>query len=319
MWVLAHSICLPAQEVASSPISSLDIELLAQSKSKIIPEKFCWRGSLTEVYLDSLSGTMLQPSESTTQTHEATLNGSEKGVGNSSFVAGSRNCVKTSAQLAKAQESTVSEADSGRTWQGSFAKYDHDMSLWKTAQCSLLGDSEEFSETWPRWGSMLNGELLERQISELRTNGIEFGLWPTPCSSDHSNRQISDSIHISRTGLPKHIAANGMKSQMRLSQAVKMFPTPNASDANKWSNQTLQERLEKKQQVRLNTAVAPEGGKGGLLNPNWVEWLMGWPIGWTDLRPLETAKCHCAQPLHGNCSQKSFDCWKRFFMARLGT
>jgi hypothetical protein len=34
---------------------------------------------------------------------------------------------------------------------------------------------------------------------------------------------------------------------------------------------------------------------------------------------LETAKCHCAQPLHGNCSQKSFDCWKRFFMARLGT
>lgn len=25
---------------------------------------------------------------------------------------------------------------------------------------------------------------------------------------------------------------------------------------------------------------------GGALNPAWVEWLMGWPIGWTDLRPL---------------------------------
>ena len=26
----------------------------------------------------------------------------------------------------------------------------------------------------------------------------------------------------------------------------------------------------------------------GQLNPEWVEWLMGWPIGWTDLKPLET-------------------------------
>lgn len=26
------------------------------------------------------------------------------------------------------------------------------------------------------------------------------------------------------------------------------------------------------------------------LNPDWVEWLMGWPIGWTDLKPLATGK-----------------------------
>ena len=25
---------------------------------------------------------------------------------------------------------------------------------------------------------------------------------------------------------------------------------------------------------------------GGQLNPPWVEWLMGWPIGWTDCEPL---------------------------------
>lgn len=29
---------------------------------------------------------------------------------------------------------------------------------------------------------------------------------------------------------------------------------------------------------------------GGHLNPPWVEWLMGWPIGWTDLEPLGTDK-----------------------------
>lgn len=26
----------------------------------------------------------------------------------------------------------------------------------------------------------------------------------------------------------------------------------------------------------------------GQLNPEWVAWLMGWPIGWTELARLET-------------------------------
>jgi hypothetical protein len=27
----------------------------------------------------------------------------------------------------------------------------------------------------------------------------------------------------------------------------------------------------------------------------WVEWLMGWSLGWTDLKPLETDKYHFVQ------------------------
>jgi len=64
------------------------------------------------------------------------------------------------------------------------------------------------------------------------------------------------------------------------------WPTPNASDSNKWSNQSQAEREAKGQQVRLNTAVSPEGGAGALLNPTWVEKLMGWPRDWTDLQPM---------------------------------
>ena len=33
---------------------------------------------------------------------------------------------------------------------------------------------------------------------------------------------------------------------------------------------------------------------GGRLNPTWVEWLMGWPLGWTDLEPLEMDKYQSA-------------------------
>ena len=47
------------------------------------------------------------------------------------------------------------------------------------------------------------------------------------------------------------------------------------------------------------------GIHGGQLNPNWVEWLMGWPIGWTDLKPLAMDRCHSVLLSHGAHSQDS--------------
>jgi hypothetical protein len=43
---------------------------------------------------------------------------------------------------------------------------------------------------------------------------------------------------------------------------------------------------------------------GGQLNPNWVEWLMGWPIGFTDLKPLVMDKFQKWQQQHGKYSVK---------------
>ena len=39
----------------------------------------------------------------------------------------------------------------------------------------------------------------------------------------------------------------------------------------------------------------------GKITPNHYEWLMGWPLGWTDLKPLETDKSHFAPLQHGDC------------------
>jgi DNA (cytosine-5)-methyltransferase 1 len=38
---------------------------------------------------------------------------------------------------------------------------------------------------------------------------------------------------------------------------------------------------------------------GGKLNPMWVKWLMGWPLEWTDLKPLEMDKFRLWQQQHG--------------------
>jgi site-specific DNA-cytosine methylase len=66
------------------------------------------------------------------------------------------------------------------------------------------------------------------------------------------------------------------------------------------THQSLAERqVEGPAGCGLNSAVAPEGGRGGSLNPTWVEWLMGWPLGWTDLKPLETDKSQRWPHSHG--------------------
>lgn len=49
------------------------------------------------------------------------------------------------------------------------------------------------------------------------------------------------------------------------------------------SKERYQMKLQKGLPISLNDQVAHLAGNSGSLNPEWVEWLMGFPIGWTDL------------------------------------
>jgi hypothetical protein len=82
---------------------------------------------------------------------------------------------KTSAVPGVVRESTEPGPDCGERWPASLAKYDRNSHLWKTRQFSLLGGLVEFSETWPRWGTMRGGECWARSMPERLTGGSESG------------------------------------------------------------------------------------------------------------------------------------------------
>lgn len=181
---------------------------------------------------------------------------------------------RTYRSLEKAQGSTESEADSGQKWRGSFAKYDQHTFLWKTHQHSLLGGLDEYSETWPKWGLMRDGECWEQSMPAHLTEGCESGLLPTPCTMD-SGSMFNKS------------ASSGAKLRPTLGAMARhnLWPTPVATMHKGSSPASLTRKSGKSRESdRLDHAVMALDG--GQLNPTWVEWLMGWLPGWTDLKPL---------------------------------
>ena len=124
----------------------------------------------------------------------------------------------------------ASEAASGLKCLGSLARFDLDTRSWKTHQFSLLGGLESFSETWPRWGMMRNGECWELSTPELRTSENESGLWRSPAAREPG---VSWERLETRTGEPvgsmcRHYDKHtGRMAQIGLTQQVKarMWPT----------------------------------------------------------------------------------------------
>ena len=203
--------------------------------------------------------------------------------------------VRTFQLLDLVQGLTANAPGFGRSSRESFAKYDPVSFSWRTAQLSLLGGLDEFSETWPRWGSMRNGESSVRPIQVPCIGESESGLWPTPTTPNGGRSLKHVDEWRGRSAYHK-----GKKVQVDLAQAVRLvsaglWPTPtvcgnyNRKGASKTSGDGLA------------TAVNQSVGSPGPLSPDWVEWLMGWPTGWTDLKPLEMGKFHEWQRQHSPC------------------
>jgi len=79
--------------------------------------------------------------------------------------------------------------------------------------------------------------------------------------------------------------------------AIRKWNTPNVADA-KGGTRRGNGQVQLCHQVRVGGTATPPM-KTPPLNPSWVEWLMGWPIAWTDLRPLGMDGFRQWASLHG--------------------
>lgn len=193
---------------------------------------------------------------------------------------------RTSAQQEPEPELTASDPASGGKWHELSVKFDRATSSWKTHRCLWEEDLPECLVTLPRMGLILNGLVYQPRSVGRRTSATESGFWPTPTVSGNNNRKgIS----------PK--ASDGLATAVLKAEK---FPTPTATSAKGWSEghnrANTNDRLD-----YLIEREAYQSGETGRLNPTWVEWLMGWPPGWTEFAPLATDKYRAWQQQHSPC------------------
>jgi len=158
-------------------------------------------------------------------------------------------------------------ATSGPSTPDSFASLDPDGSWRKTcqgySQMTLDGSLEAFSETWPRAGMTRSGTAYQLVPLAPLTGGIASGSWPTPTANDYKNAGYQ--------------TANG--------RVYVTLPGATGSAPVKWP--TLKSSPSGPDYARRNREGS--GGDdlatvvGGQLNPTWVEWLQGYPLGWTEV------------------------------------
>lgn len=175
----------------------------------------------------------------------------------------------------------------------------NDAGLWRTPTVGMLNaDRAKDPEYTARKEAKGQTITLADQVKNPR-------MWPTPKANDAEKRGNFD-ITNKRNGLPAAakmwptpLATDGSKGgpnqkggkgDLRLSSAVHQFPTPTATNTKAHHMRGADNGKERE---------ARSYGETGQLNPNWVEWLMGWPLGWTDLKPLEMDRCRNAQRRHG--------------------
>ena len=97
-------------------------------------------------------------------------------------------------------------------------------------------------------------------------------LWPTPDASMGTGGRCTKPDQVSPTGRMK----DGRKRQISLNDAVRrMWSTPTAQDA---KNATLPASQATRDSIPGDLI---RSGETGALNPEWVEWLMGYPPGFT--------------------------------------
>lgn len=160
---------------------------------------------------------------------------------------------------------TLALQDAEKVWKESVAGYFSRLCAWpkklsprsyslRTSQISEVKDSIESLKKFPGWGMTVDTEFYPLRTWVRRTEEIDGGYWPT----------VTAAAEAPNLGSNKK---NGPRSLIQV--AREMWPTPRANKIGGYSSPgyspTLAERV------------------GGRLNPTWVEWLMGYQIGWTAL------------------------------------
>ena len=154
---------------------------------------------------------------------------------------------------------------------------------------SIWGSTKRYL-TWSVRATLFKHSYIRLAASARGTSAQELLSWalmfPTPLASDDRTvkEAMSMNVYLSDNGIFRKVNRNGTKWSLPLSAAV-FYLTPIASDG---MRSTFKPEVMLKSKDKANLAaqiirLENPHSETAALNPDWVEWLMGFPLKWTDI------------------------------------
>ena len=249
-----------------------DGALFAPLRSTTMREAYCWRDRMTESLDLFQFGMTLQ--------HSTARLGAELLTW---FREGFRALTSASPrQCGGATESQATRAVFGSSTCESLTKCDLDSFGGRTRQNSKPKDLQTSFERWPGAGMFADGSLSALTIAGCRTQENAYGFsLPTPTSRDWKDTP--------------GMALERKDGKTRTDRLPMLLFSCVRSAGIEWKRTTPTAARTVKVKGLMVTIM------GGEYCPELPEWLMGWPIGWTDYAPLETDKFHEWRQQHSDC------------------
>ncbi len=177
---------------------------------------------------------------------------------------------------------------SGRKWSelfnpsnplGLLSKMLLESSIWHSTRCYL---------TWKIRLTPARRLLFQLAVSTPHTEETESGFWLTPSVTNivsRSEESMRKRINWRKKTKHNSIPPGNLAEQLKYGIPIKdmrLIPTPMSSDFHGASSNC--KRLIKKSNLSF---FLHSGNSTSYPNPRFVEIMMGFPAGWTDLKPLE--------------------------------
>jgi hypothetical protein len=107
-------------------------------------------------------------------------------------------------------------------------------------------------------------------------------MWPTSRAAIGMTMKLSK--NLAKLKHKKYLETEMAYELHKENPSEKMFPTPTARDYKDSGKAVVNSTRKLLPQVIAKNNKEEWITKGSALNPEWVEWLMGYPIEWTELK-----------------------------------
>ena len=171
-------------------------------------------------------------------------------------------------------EARMTTVTSGRKCCELYANYSPLGSLVKTLLESSIWHSTRYSLTWKVSATPAKRLLFRLVASTPRTSVSAVQSWATQTAADAFTGRLKSSQR-----------KEGSRHSLNLSDAVTRWPTPTTGAGLCGGTGGFSQLMALKSEGKISEKERRNmsQGNGGLLNPDWVELLMGFPAGWTRL------------------------------------